>query len=516
VFTRLTNAFTNSRPSPQLQLIARSRNKDTTIAQYESSPQPRVLLDEEVYDLCTTLGQDSLNALAVLLGHELAHHYQQHEWSDTYGTRKARSNYIKEAWELEEQADFYSCFYGELAGFATGTVFPRILDLVYRQYRLENQLPGYPSKEERKKVYQLKHAEAAQMASIFKAGQFLYLTGEHQAAAQFFNYLANKFPSRDILSNLAASKLQQVLELIGQRNPPFAYPIELDARTRLTTRHRSPLTRQQQSAVNNLLKQARQHAEQARQADPSYVPAYINLACIRSLQGNHAAAVGVINDLGTDHLTADAHTIRAIAFYQDTRLDQDSRLEQARKDFEAASRQRGYQADYNLAVFRKLEGSSVANLTNWAKNWITRNWQQPSTFRKAPVHPNIKEDEHIGGIKANAPFPPQIPVVISEEPSYYLTLQWLPTTHHYARLRIQLPKYAYQITYTSENYPGQTIKRVARGASGNALKERYGEPSLIMAAAEGAFWMYKSKGIIFKLTDMDRVASWCIYAKGLR
>src|SRR5207253_6762888 len=138
-------------------------------------------------------------------------------------------------------ADFYGCFYGELAGFATGRVFPRIIDLIYQEFNLADRLDGYPTKEERKAIYWKRQIEATQMIAIFKAGQFLYLIQEFESSALCFYYLVNWFPSREILNNLAAAKLQQAILLYTSRErPDFVYPVELDARSRLTSLERAP------------------------------------------------------------------------------------------------------------------------------------------------------------------------------------------------------------------------------------------------------------------------------------
>ena len=99
VFTRLTHAI-NNLTHPGLELIARDSVKNRIIARYQPSGQPLVQLDEEAYDLCTSLGADSLNALAALLGHELAHHYRNHDWLNTYGIRQARSSNKEKIQEL--------------------------------------------------------------------------------------------------------------------------------------------------------------------------------------------------------------------------------------------------------------------------------------------------------------------------------------------------------------------------------------------------------------------------------
>ncbi|MDQ4141268.1 MAG: hypothetical protein M3142_12195, partial [Bacteroidota bacterium] len=137
VFDRLTYVFANSRPQPELEIRAHTSGIPKIIAQYQPGNRPLIQLSEEVYDLCRSLGKDSLDALAVLLSHELAHHYEKHDWYYTFGIGKATNTTSrKEIERFESEADFYGCFYGELAGFSTGHVFPRVIDLLYQRFRL--------------------------------------------------------------------------------------------------------------------------------------------------------------------------------------------------------------------------------------------------------------------------------------------------------------------------------------------------------------------------------------------
>jgi tetratricopeptide (TPR) repeat protein len=502
VFDRLVYVFANSRPQPRLEIIARHPNKPPTIALYKPDPYPLIQLDEEVYDLCRKLGQDSLNALAVLLSHELAHHYEKHDWYYTFGIGRPQQHFPKETIQrFESEADFYGCFYGELAGFASGRVFPLILDLVYQRFNLATRLPGYPGKEERKTIYGKMQSEAAQMAAVFNAGKFLYLLQEFDAAAQCFEYLVNRFPSREILNNLAAARLQQALVVYTRQQPPgFVYPVELDGRSRLISLQRSAPTPFSTQQLQRLLAEARRYAEKAREIDPGYVPAFINLACIYSLQGNQAAAIGVINDLGSGRITSNAHTIRAIAYYMDNQISK------AQKDFETARQQGAYMGQYNLALFRKLNETVTESLSAWITNWLARN--EPATTSGKS---NRGQQEQIGGKEATTPLPPSArQVKVGEKP--YLVVQWKEYPDH-LQVGIQATSRNYQVLYTRENYPHPTARKVRLGTHFTALADQYGDPGFTFPGPSGEFWGYPDHKMAFEIDKQGRIRNWVIFAR---
>lgn len=504
VFNRLAYVFANSRPQPQLEIIARSPNKPRTIALYKPGNAPRIQLDEEVYDLCRMLGKDSLNALAVILSHELAHHYEKHDWYNTFGIGQAGQNISKEYIQyFESEADFYGCFYGELAGFDSGRVFPYILDLVYQRFRLATKLAGYPSLEERKAIYKKKQADAVQLVAVFNAGKFLYLMQAFDGAAQCFEYLVNRFPSREILNNLSAAKLQQALELATSLEPPgFMYPVELDGRSRIITRQRSATSPAAAQHLPRLLLEARKYAEKAREIDPSYVPAYVNLACIYSLQGNQAAAIGVINELAPARITRNACTIRAIAYYKDNQVSK------ARRDFETARQLGGSMARYNLALFRKLNESLTQSLSSWITNWFAG--EEPVAPHSRPVR---GQQEQIGGKAAAKPLPYTVhQVQVGEKP--YLAIQWQQCQDH-LHLGIQTATRGYLAVYTRENYRYPTARNVRRGAPITVLRAQYGAPTYTYPLPSGEYWVYQHHKIAFEIDPQGRVSSWMIFARAL-
>ncbi|PSR53068.1 hypothetical protein AHMF7605_05770 [Adhaeribacter arboris] len=504
VFDRLTYVFANSRPQPQLEIRASKSNLPKIIAQYQPGNRPVIQLSEELYDLCRGLGKDSLHALAVLLSHELAHHYEKHDWYYTFGIGKASPSTSKKDIErFESEADFYGCFYGELAGFSTGRVFPQIIDVLYQRFRLADQLQGYPSKEERKAIYRKKQTEAGQMVAIFKAGQFMYLLQEFDYAATCFDYLLNRFPSREILNNLAAAKLQQALVLYQATEPPgFTYPVELDARSRLTALHRAAPDPFKAKQLGRLLNEARRYSEKSREIDPGYLPAYINLACIYSLQGNQAAAIGVINELEPAKLTGNAYTIRAIAYYQDKQPDK------ARQDFELARQKQAYMALYNLNLYTKLQEPLRANLAEWIRNWFDQEESAP-----LPNKNKAGKAEQINGEIASVALPnPTATLKISEKP--YLLLQW-KTEHDKLFLGVQTSDCRYLVRYTPKNYAGKTNKGIRSGSAAAALMQQYGPPTYTYPATLGEYWLYQNQKLGFELGPNKQVVNWFIYAKSM-
>jgi tetratricopeptide (TPR) repeat protein len=502
VFDRLTYVFANSRPQPQLQVLARSPHKAKIIAQYIPGHRPLIKVDEEVFELCQSLGKDSLNALAVLLSHELAHHYRNHDWYDTFGIGQTDRRLKDDVRRMEAEADFYGCFYGELAGYATGFIFPTVLDLLYQNFQLDERMEGYLPKAERKAIYQKMQNEAAGMVAVFKAGQFLYLIKEFDSAARCFDYLVNLFPSREILHNLSAAKLQQALLLYySQAQNLFVYPIELDARSRLATIRRLPPTALNAEEYQQLLAEARKYAEKSRETDPEYVPAYINLACIHLLLGNEPAAVGVINELSPRRLTGNAHTMRGIAYYQDRQP------EKARQDFEAARQQKAYLADYNLDLFNRLTNKSLsANVMGWVTSWFMQNEDSRSPATPPPCTEPEKNDLEVPPASLSTS---ESQVMVSEKP--YLIVRWQEESGQLSLL-IQITRRSYLVQYHTEQYPGKTARGVKSGTFRSALVAQYGKPTYSFAGASGEYWVYRDCNLAFEIGKQVQVKSWLRYA----
>ena len=108
----------------------------------------QVVLDEKAYDLCATFGKDSLNAIAALLGHELIHYYEKHDWrrhfareNENLETARRLEN-MEEGLKLETQADCLGGFMAFSVGYNTYGIMPELLKKAYKAYDLPENLPG--------------------------------------------------------------------------------------------------------------------------------------------------------------------------------------------------------------------------------------------------------------------------------------------------------------------------------------------------------------------------------------
>ncbi len=110
-----------------------------------------LVIEEETFEVCSRLGKDSINGLAFIIGHELAHMYQEE-----MGSRDFTSSYltydkgIHARIRTEKQADIQCAFNAYIAGYKISCVIPQLVDQLYIAYNLKgSSLEGYPTVEER-------------------------------------------------------------------------------------------------------------------------------------------------------------------------------------------------------------------------------------------------------------------------------------------------------------------------------------------------------------------------------
>ena len=105
-------------------------------ASYSASDR-QIMVEEKAYDVCVSLGPDSLAALALLISHELTHFYEKHAFNVSE----------QQKWEQEKMADLKGGILAQRAGFQVADVQARLLDGIYNAYRLPSVMTGYPTRE---------------------------------------------------------------------------------------------------------------------------------------------------------------------------------------------------------------------------------------------------------------------------------------------------------------------------------------------------------------------------------
>lgn len=218
------------------------------------------------------------NSIAYILSHELAHYYLKHSWMSNTGLGYASSigefidekKYSKEQRKLSEsQADLYAGFYGQISGYNTLEYAEKTLNEIYDSYSLPNELPGYPSYDERIEIINSKIKIANQLSNLFELGNVLLLSKKFIESSYCFEYiLRNNFNSREIYNNLG---LAYLLYGISISKPPInslLFPISLDQQTRLKVN----ITRSANftEKPDDMIKYALKQFKKSQLLDPKY------------------------------------------------------------------------------------------------------------------------------------------------------------------------------------------------------------------------------------------------------
>ena len=519
VCQKIAAAKGDVRKMPVLEVNS-AQSSQQIIAQFKPYPQPKIIVDEKLYDICINFGADSLNALACIVGHELAHFYENHTWGNSFADMTGMAQEDKTAISkaeksmLEAEADYFGLFYGFLAGYETFRLLPRALDAIYQVYNLPEQLQGYPSKQERLHISKEKVRELTPLIYAFRAGHLLYLRKNYEEAAVCFDYILSKYPGREVYNNAGVTKLAQAIQLMDAEQVYFAYPFELDANTRL--RRGSVRTvenkTERQTKIDNLLSQAQAYFDKAVLVDKSYVAGYINLACTYSLQNNQASAIGTITELqkictATEKdLPGNAHLIRGIALVKNDQADK------AHPDFEWAVKKTAYQANYNRALYKKINAAWQDQVSDWVTHWPTlEKWiygfwnpEDKSDLKPKKIPENMAwvqvEDTGTGA-------PITVVISVPDNPVKITGTE----TDDICHLKLELSDYILLASFTSSNYSDKTSLGIGIGADLADVRENYGEPTH-SAAGTGAirYEFYERAQTIFALEN-DKVKGWWVY-----
>lgn len=513
IVEKISAAAGDSRIPPKLFIYSK-KESGRLIAKMLWKPVPKLIIDELVYDMCISqFGTDSLDALACIVGHELAHFYKEHK--NTPGFAKTNAGTL-----VESEADMWGVFSASLAGYAAIDLLPQVINEVYAKYELPDQIPGYPSKQERIASATTKLEEVAPFIHLFEAGQLLYLTKYFEEAYACFDYILQRFPSREVYNNAGLCKLEQLLSLTSPEDFVFALPLELDANSRLPQDKKRPFTFNIDSRKAQLLDESIKLFRKAISLDKIYAPAAINLASAYTLQANYPAAIGLINELEINlqaigqSLPPNASLVKGIAFTMDK---QDRKAGRA---LQLAKAQAAFKADYNLSIFNALLATDWFDVEDAKlKTYFPQMKPQiDKVFNANYSNTLLKPENTIGTYSFGA--------LDALQPDVSLRL-------NNGGLRFKLQKFAndqmnaYRIItpsrvrqdrdleisfmVTKNQFKGATQLGIARKASLNQVRSTYGRADYSYAGnANTSYQYFERAGLLFKVAD-QQVKQWIIY-----
>lgn len=338
VFDQLVTAYGSARTQPEL-IVFQSSDRQILPAKYEPSPKPKIQVDASLVSIFRVFGKDSLNALAVVLSHELAHYYSDHTFCSDYAfavkdQSKSLSDVLKSLSKQEKiiketEADQKGFFYAAAAGFSPFGVQSQVLDQIYSAYGMSDTTTDYPSKQERISIALTAEDKAKSLYSTFQSGLKWMDEKDYEKAIEAFEEANSYIPFRENYNNMGVARALKALDLkdpdYAEKEFPerFLYPLEIDNQSRLMKELVRGTDYDKEEQIELLLKSAKGNFEEAIRLDPGYTKSYINLACVFDLLGNHEGAIGKINELPLEmRKTREALRIRAIGYFHMNKLQE--------------------------------------------------------------------------------------------------------------------------------------------------------------------------------------------------
>jgi hypothetical protein len=396
VYNKVFNSISNGEVSkPKLVLIDDLKSEKKAIADYSPS-KGTITIGQSLIELTRKFGIDSSNARAHIFSHELAHLFLNHGYASVIGTgfaskemniefKKAKLSLEDNLGELE--ADQWAFFYAYISGYKTKEVVPKLLDTIYKYYKLnDGLLNNYPKLSERKKYAKDAYVKMKSMCEAYDFANLSLIHGDFKLSIAIYEAIRNEgFKSREIFSNLGLANLLSSLKNKGYPEIDFVLPLQIDLDTRLNQDGTRGLG--DQDDTDEQINIAIENFNKAIKIDPEYFIGYFNLA-ITSWLKNDGINLELNLERAKKLMKADQNDIvslfESIMRFKST----DSKtIQQGLKEIESLSKKGNALATLNLNLINKVE--IEVNQEKKYPEFITKNFD----FKNLPT--NFKESKNI-------------------------------------------------------------------------------------------------------------------------
>ncbi len=291
VYDDIYNAMSDGKVDKPYLVISDS---PTEVATYLSKGVDRkIILGINFIDLTRNFGKDSCNALAHVLGHELAHVILRQKDLMTTGSGYASVEFNKKVKDIKEifqdslferQADEFATLYAHIAGYQTSGLGAILLDSIYQRFHLTDaKLSNYPKLIERKEIVQFSERKMNTLRQFYDASILCAISKNYEMSEALNKaIILENFPSREIHNNIGVSLLMRGIDLLDTLEFPYQFPIAIDVNTRLN----GSTTRSITNEAETFLKEARDRFTKSTACSQNYYIAWLNLAVVNFILGD--------------------------------------------------------------------------------------------------------------------------------------------------------------------------------------------------------------------------------------
>lgn len=455
---------------------------------------PEIGLEEKAYDVCASFEEDVDNVIAALMGHELTHYYEKHDWRRHFVSQFSELEVGKDLGALDDakrneaQADYLGGLLAHSAGYAPFERMPELLDKLYSAYGLGSELPGYPSLTERKAMALGAQARLRELVRAFDMANYLVAIGAYGVALDYYNFILKEYQSRELFNNAGVCAFLAALDYFTDKEVPFFYPVELDLEGRSAGKG-SPGDAER--IRQQLLNQALRHFRYAATLDEGYAPAQLNMGCTYALLGDYhraryrteVEALQLAESQQDRKVVADCHTLLGII------AAREGQAEEAVPHFDKAIELGSTMAAHNKVVL-KGEKEAAKQTAPIAATLIQERMDGVS-LQQFAQDPTADDDSQM---------------LISETHTFYLKT-W-PDKNSHIFIDISDEQYTF-IHLPDPEFEGETSKGIRPGNGRAAVVDAYGEPGRTIELTSGQLVVYDK--IFFELDREGKVKKWGLY-----
>lgn len=519
VFSDIVAAYGRVHPSPPELVITPISG---IIA--EAKDDGRIFIGKDFVELCRSLGADSTDAMAMVLSHELAHHYNHHFWSSTYGSAFADSDWGQKIDSLgsaaafrsyyESQADDFGLFYSYLAGYETFHIAEKVYNAIYSHFELPELLPGYPSREERIQIAQMASERIQELVPIFESGKYLYLLSTtekgaykqqllHKAKQCYTTLLDRNLVSREIYNAIGVIYLQSALSYLDPKEHPYTYPILLDEESRILEEGANANAAtssgfgENEAIAHQMLDQAIYYLDEATDMDGSYGIGFLNRAVAHTLEQAYVDARYFIGKAEAVAIANNDSRLEAFCWEIKGILDAKQNQDNPTTAFSKADALGSPTALQNQSIaMGKVLPSAMPSFGGFGSTTIERieGLDVPTIFEEVRYQLTARDRYTVG-------------------PSSYLFRQpYLKGEVFIVECNDRECPYENLVFYQTEVLPSTpSAKGIVGGDSLEKLIELYGQPKSIVSTGTYEYYVYKDARILFQIGKDNTVQRWIIY-----
>lgn len=517
IFKKICKTVKDTRKAPTFNFIYNYQGKPYYNAYYSPSNNT-INFGEGIYDLAAGIGSDSLDIVATVMAHEIAHFYKDHGWAHAFGKANPGSeieNNVKESMydsddraRMEAEADYFGGIFGYMSGYNTLGVGGEFFNHLYDALEIPDETFGYPSRKDRVSIYNNSKQMLEELIPVFNTANLLNLVRRYEKASMCYDHVIVTFPSREMYNNAGVAIAQEAMSMYSAEELKFVYPFGIDLDTRLSNAGTKGAGESKEDKRLRLAKDALDLFNDAISIDNEYAPAYVNASLAHSLLGEYEMALGLANkaikfaEINSDKLLiGNGHIARGIAFALS-----DKKTE-AKKEFKTAETGNALLASANLEavtnnVFASLFKKKVSEEIEGEEEMIA-----DVGMEAFEVLFDDQADYKVTEIKQQNEKRPETVVVTIEEEDFDATL--VATYSGPYSLNEELEGFL----MTKANYDGETARGIQIGSSLAEIQKAYGKPTRMLGGSQANFLFYESTGLIFLLDAENKVTRWIIYGK---